>query len=362
MRWNWQLPEWPQFTYDQRLIADKERAFLLSAGSSLAFLKNIGKEEYSQFAVEILSAEGVESSKIEGEYLDRESLQSSIKKHFGLKPPDRKEKAKEAEMAKLLIDVYQTFADKLSDKKLCEWQSQLFGENSHITDRGTYRTHEDPMQIISGRYGSEKVFFEAPPSSIVPQEMKRYIKWFNDEVPGEPVLGKAAIAHLYFENIHPFEDGNGRIGRLLIEKVLSQGVGRPVLIAVSKVFERRKKEYYAALERCNRTLKVDHWVEFFSDAVLQAQAESMKLLVFLIEKAKVMSELKDQLNERQEKVMIRLFEEGPEGFKGGLSAEKYIAITKTSKATATRDLNDLVEKKALVKTGELRHTRYWLRS
>jgi Fic family protein len=124
--------------------------------------------------------------------------------------------------------------------------------------------------------------------------------------------------------------------------------------------EKRKKEYYSALEHCNRTLEVQPWVEFFSSVVLQAHEESMGLLYFLIEKSKMLNGLSGQINPRQTKVLLRMFAEGPEGFKGGLSAENYIAITKATRPTATRDLTDLIEKGALVKTGELRHTRYYL--
>lgn len=185
--------------------------------------------------------------------------------------------------------------------------------------------------------------------------------WLDPQTFWCPIYpGRAAIAHVYFESIHPFEDGNGRIGRGLIQKALSQGVEQPLLIAVSTVLEKRKKEYYSALERCNRTMQVDDWVEFFSGAVLQAQEESLSLLFFLIKKSKMLTALKLQLNPRQERVLLRMFAEGPGGFKGGLSAENYLAITKTSRATATRDLSELVEMGALVKTGELRHTRYWL--
>lgn len=360
MRWNWQLPNWPQFSYDSDRISQKERQFLLGVGSAFAFLKNIDEKEYNQFVVEILSSEGLESSKIEGEILDRESLQSSIKQHFGLKTAHKRENNKESGMAKLLCDVYESFDKPLTHEMLCKWHLKLFSEESHIADRGKYRTHIEPMQIISNRYDSPKVFFEAPPSEKVPEEMAAFIDWFNSSSRSEPILGRAAIVHVYFESIHPFEDGNGRIGRVLVEKVLSQGVKKPVLIAVSKVLEKRKKEYYAALERCNRTLEVGHWVEFFADVVLQAQDESINLLYFLIEKSKMLTALAGQLNPRQEKVLLRMFAEGLSGFKGGLSAENYIAITKTSRATATRDLNDLVQKGSLMKTGELRHTRYWL--
>lgn len=132
------------------------------------------------------------------------------------------------------------------------------------------------------------------------------------------------------------------------------------MIAVSKVLERRKKEYYQALEACNRTLDATAWVEFFANAILQAQEESLNLLNFIIEKSKLLTKLAGSLNQRQEKALLQMFQEGPNGFQGGLSAEKYIAITGPSKATATRDLAELVELRALSKTGELRHTRYWL--
>jgi Fic family protein len=124
--------------------------------------------------------------------------------------------------------------------------------------------------------------------------------------------------------------------------------------------EKRKKEYYQALEACNRTLEATAWVEFFADVVLQAQEESLLLLNFIIEKSRLLIRLAGKVNQRQEKVLLRIFQEGPSGFKGGLSAEKYIAISGASRATATRDLAELVELGALFKTGELRYSRYWL--
>lgn len=301
----------------------------------------------------------MESSKIEGEILDRESLQSSIKKHFGLETTLKKGTGKESGMAELLCNVYESFDKPLTHEMLWKWHSMLFKDSSNITDWGKYRTHAEPMQIVSNRYDSPKVIFEAPPSGRVFHEMAAFIKWFNSTNGSGSILARAAIAHIYFECIHPFEDGNGRIGRVLVEKILSQGVGRPILIAISKMLEKRKKEYYSSLEKCNRTLEVQDWVEFFAQIVLQAHEESMSLLCFLIEKSKMLNSLSGQINPRQT-LLLKIFAEGPNGFKGGLSAENYIAITKTTRATATRDLTDLVEKGALVKTGELRHTRYQL--
>lgn len=358
MKWNWQLPNWPKFNYSYEEVFQKERQYLFSLGQSFAFLKNVEKEDYNQFRIEILSQEGLKSSQIEGEILDRGSLQSSIKKHFGLQTEKKLIHNKEAGMAEILCNIHETFKEKLTHEMLWEWHSKLFQHQNNIQIRGEYRTHTEPMQIVSNKFGSPKVFFEAPPSKIIFYEMTKFIDWFNSLDPYEPILGKASIAHVYFESIHPFEDGNGRIGRVLVEKLLSQNAGKPLLIAVSKVLENRRKEYYQALERCNCTLEVHHWVDFFAEVVLQAQEESMLLLQFLITKSKMLTKLSGSINPRQEKALLRIFHEGPTGFKGGLSAENYIAITKASRATATRDLNNLVQMGALTKSGELRHTRY----
>lgn len=360
MTWNWELREWPKFIYAPESIYLREQQFFLNLGESSAFLKNIDKRDYHQFIIEILSQEGEESSRIEGEILDRESLQSSIKRHFGIQCDSRKENKNEFGMADLLCSVYENFSDPLTHQMLWDWHSKLFKENSRIADWGKYRTHSEPMQIVSNRYDRPRVFFEAPPSERVYEDMELFINWFNASNFTEPFLGRAAIAHVYFESIHPFEDGNGRIGRMLIEKMLSQVVKRPVLIAVSKILEQRKKEYYSRLESCNQSLDANRWVEFFCDAVLQAQIESMGLLSFLITKTKVFASVSGLINSRQEKVLLKMFECGPDGFKGGLSAENYISITKTSRATATRDLAELVHIGVLVRTGELRYTRYWL--
>lgn len=360
MPWNWQLPGWPAFHFDPERLVQREKKFLLAVGSSSAFLKKIDVQDHQQFIIEILSSEGEESSRIEGEMLNRESLQSSIKRQFGLSAAARHVHLKEAGMAELLWDVYDSYDKPLTHDGLWKWHTKIFKGTSFGDAAGKYRDHEEPMQIVSNRLDTIQVFFEAPPSKRVYTEMDRYVEWFNSSKTALSILGRAAIAHLYFENIHPFEDGNGRIGRALVEKSLSQGVGRPILIAVSKVLEKRKKEYYQALEACNRTLEATIWVEFFADVILQAQDESLNLLNFIVEKSKLLTKLTGSLNQRQEKVLLRMFEEGPNGFKGGLSAEKYIAITGASRATATRDLMELVALGALLKTGELRHTRYRL--
>ena len=360
MHWNWELKDWPKFRCNFDEFWQLEKQFLLGVGGSHAFLKSIKKEEFQKFIIEILTSEGSESSRIEGEILERESLQSSIKKHFKVGETSNPQFGKEAGIATVLCNLYESFNQPLTDFMLFEWHDEIFKDTSSLEDCGKYRTHDEPMQIVSRRYGDPKIFFEAPPSKRIPREMSSFIKWFNSPLIAEPILVRAAITHVYFESIHPFEDGNGRIGRFLVEKIIAKNIGQPTLIAISKTLEKHKKPYYSALEKCNRTLDVSEWVHFFVNIILQAQKESMDIIHFLIEKSKLLTRLSGQLNLRQEKALLRIFEEGPDGFRGGLSAENYISITKSSRATTTRDLVDLVQKGALIKTGELRHTRYWL--
>jgi Fic family protein len=217
---------------------------------------------------------------------------------------------------------------------------------------------------VSGPIATPKVHFEAPPSDKIPTEMNRFLTWFNHTAPdGQqplPTLTRAGIAHLYFESIHPFEDGNGRIGRALSEKALSQSLGRPTLIALSQTICRNRKAYYTALEDNSKDLNITDWLLYFTRTVLEAQQYTQRLIDFLIAKTRLYDRLRGKINERQDKALARMFREGLDGFKGGLSAENYLKITNTSRATATRDLQSLVELGALRKTGELKHTRYWL--
>lgn len=175
-----------------------------------------------------------------------------------------------------------------------------------------------------------------------------------------PALTRAGIGHLYFESIHPFEDGNGRLGRALAQKSLAQNIGQPSLIALAYTIENGRKAYYDQLERHQRTLDITEWLVYFAGTILDAQQTTLMRVAFYISKAQFYDRFRGQFNERQEKALARMFREGPGGFKGGLSAENYISITRTSRATATRDLHDLVEKEALTRTGDRRHARYAL--
>jgi Fic family protein len=146
----------------------------------------------------------------------------------------------------------------------------------------------------------------------------------------------------------------------LAEKSIAEGLGQPVLIALSTTIHRARKTYYDMLEHSNKRNEITDWLVYFAETILRAQGESQSWLDFLIKKTRMLDRLRGHLNERQEKAILRMAREGPSGFQGGLSAENYLAITGTSRATATRDLQDLVEKGALVSSGQLKGTRYWL--
>lgn len=366
MKWNWQHSDWPAFDYDAVALAPLERRFLLRSGEFIGTVRHIDPSGKDTLKIELLRDEALKTSEIEGEILDRASVQVSLLQQFGLGPGRPRVPAAERGIAEMMVDLYRSFADPLTDAALFRWHTMLTGHDRSIDVVGGYRTHRDPMQVVSGTDDKRTVHFEAPPSKRVAAEMKRFIKWFNDAGPGgkhtQPLdpLTRAGIAHLHFVSIHPFEDGNGRIARALAEKALAQGMDQPTLIALAYTIQHKRKDYYAALERNNKTNRITDWLLYFATTILDAQATTLKRVEFHVAKAKFYERFRGGLNERQGKAIARMFREGIDGFKGGMSADKYIAITGASRATATRDLQDLVAQGALTRTGERRHTRYYL--
>lgn len=204
---------------------------------------------------------------------------------------------------------------------------------------------------------------EAPPSSRISAEMERFIRWFNETAPGgtkdiRTAAVRSAVAHLYFESIHPFEDGNGRIGRALSEKAISQGLGRPALLSLSNSIEAKRRDYYDALKEAQQTNEITPWVTWFVHVTVEAQTQAEAQIDFTLRKAWLFDRHRNQLNERQLQILHRMLEEGPTGFEGGMSAKKYMSITGASKATATRDLQDLTAKGIFEPIGGGRSTGY----
>ena len=337
--WNWLHKTWPHFTYHKEVIEHLELDFSKNTGLVLGAIKHIEDVSKNDLLVEILSEEAIKTSEIEGEVLNRESVQSSIKKNLGFATDKKKIAPAEFGISEMMVDLYHNFNKPLSHDQLFEWHKMLTNGRRDLTDIGKYRTHEDPMQVVSGRLDKPTIHFEAPPSHTVSLEMENFITWFqkvhHPEYTQIMPLAKASITHLYFVCIHPFEDGNGRIARALAEKSIAISSKQPTLITLSHTIEAHKKMYYTALENNNKMLEVTDWVQYFSKTILEAQKNTLKRVDFIVEKTKFLDRHSHQLNARQHKVIFKIFEAGHQGFIGGLSAENYTKIAKTSASTAT---------------------------
>lgn len=365
MRWNWQQPDWPNFSWDRARLVRAEEQFVRASGFLIGSAKHLGTDDRNQLIVESMSGEAITTSEIEGEMLNRASVQSSIQRQLGLKTDRRRVRPAEQGISELMVQLYRTVPEPLTREMLFSWHRMVMSGRGDLYDLGRYRTSREPMQVVSGAMHAPKVHFEAPPSKKVAAEMARFIDWFNRTGPGGeaslPALTRAGVAHLYFESIHPFEDGNGRIGRAIAEKALVQSFGETILIALGTAILAHHRGYYDALEAANKRNEISGWLVWFAEIALEAQRRTTAQVEFLISKTRLLDRLSGQLNDRQCKAILRMLEEGPEGFKGGLSAGNYRTITGATAATTTRDLADLVEKGALVRTGELRYARYWLK-
>ena len=364
MKWNWQQEDWPNFSYDSEEVKPLEDQLLYASGVLFGVFQHLSNQDKIQMRVELISDEALTTSAIEGEVLDRDSIQSSIRRHFGLQTDKRRIEPAERGISEMMIDLFETHKEPLSKEMLFRWHCMLCNGRRDLADVGKYRRGSDPMQVISGTYHTPKVHFEAPPASRLSKEMKQFLEWFHQTAPDKATplsaLIRSGIAHLYFVSIHPFEDGNGRIGRAVAEKALAGSLGQPTLFALSSIIEKKKKEYYAALEAANRSNDITLWLIYFSKIILKAQQGTKDQVEFLIQKSKLLFRLSGRINERQEKVLLRMFREGYSGFKGGLSAENYISITQISRQTATRDLQNLVELGVLTRKGERKGVRYFL--
>jgi Fic family protein len=365
MRYNWQQKDWGKFTFSIEKLEPLLYAFIESSGHLNGLLQGLPRNFRHEAIVEVMVAEAMKTSEIEAEFLSRNDVTSSIRKNLGLLEPQEEVKDLRAKgMGKLMVAVRDTYDQKLTEDILQEWHSYLFLQKTNI-NVGVWRSGEEPMQVVSGPMHDPIVHFEAPPSSQVPNEMKRFIAWFNDTAPGgkspmkhAPI--RSAIAHLYFESIHPFEDGNGRIGRAIADKALSQSVGFPLLLSLSATIENGKAEYYRSLEEGQRSNEITPWLSYFIQVILDSQKDAESIILFTLRKARFFDKFSSDINSRQLKVINRMFQEGPKGFEGGMTAKKYMRLTGASKATATRDLQGLERMRAFVVFGQGRSTSYEL--
>lgn len=363
MKYNWQQDDWPNFRYNPEEFDELIIEFSEKIGRIGGLLDALPEGTQTDTLIDIMVSEAIKTSEIEGEYLSRPDVMSSIRNNLGLNSSLEQVKDLRASgIAELMICLRDEWDKPLNQAMLFNWHTLVMRGSVRVND-GAWRTHQEPMQVISGPIGNATVHFEACPSAQVPDEMTRFIKWFNDTAPGgeseirwAPV--RAAIAHLYFESIHPFEDGNGRIGRAIAEKALSEGVGRPILLSLSQTIEHDRAGYYETLKQGQRSNEITPWIVWFANTLIDAQKEVERQIEFTLKKTRLFNRVQDQLNERQLKVLRRMLKEGPAGFKGGMTAKKYIAITGAAKATATRDLQELVRIDVLTPSGGGRSVSY----
>lgn len=365
MKYNWELSDWPNFSFKKEKIETVLYRFSEEIGIVRGLLELTDQLLQNEVLVQVILTEALKTSEIENEYLSRQDVISSIRNNLELNKPEQLVKDKKASgIAKLMTDVRETYSDELTKEKLWEWHSLLSFRQRRIIVGG-WREGEEPMQVISGHTGKEEIHFEAPPSKDVPKEMDLFLEWFNQTAPNgnleiKSAVIRSAIAHLYFETIHPFEDGNGRIGRAIAQKALSQTLKRPIILSLSRVIEEDKQAYYNALKQGQRSNEITNWIRYFSNIALKAQIEVKELIKFTANKARFFDTYKDKLNTRQIKAVNKIFDAGKKGFEGGMTAKKYMGITGAPKATATRDLQALNELGIFPYLGESRNINYQL--
>lgn len=364
MRYIHQLESWPTFYWNHSTLAEQLASVRHWQGRLLGRMEALGFELRNQATLATLTEDVLKSSEIEGEHLDRAQVRSSIARRLGLDigglaPVERHVEG----VVEMMLDATQKFDTPLSDVRLFAWHAALF-PTGHSGMRkitaGAWRTDETgPMQVVSGPIGREQVHYEAPAAERLPAEMSAFLAWFNGDAPLDPVL-KAAIAHLWFVTIHPFDDGNGRIARAIADMALARSEGsRQRFYSMSSQIRHERKDYYDMLERTQKgDVDITTWLVWFLGCLNRAFEGAETILASVMRKARFWEALTGQpLNDRQRQVVNRLLD----GFEGKLTSSKWAKLTKTSPDTALRDINELLARGILVKDeGGGRSTSYSL--
>ncbi|MDE3046284.1 MAG: Fic family protein [Verrucomicrobiota bacterium] len=354
-KWIWQKERWPHFTWAADTLLPLISRARLEQGKLLAKVNGIGFELSREADADILTEEAMKTSEIEGEVLNRESVRSSVAKHLGLSTFGLPEPGRAVDgLVDVLIDATKNYSKPLTAERLKSWQAALFptGRSGLFpVQTGEWRTSEEPMQVVSGGMGQERVHFEAVPSRSVDKEMQQFLAWWELSKSQEDGLVRTGIAHFYFVTIHPFEDGNGRIARALTDMALAQDEKIPTrFYSLSSQIMKERKQYYDILEQCQKgDLDITAWLSWFLGCYTRALDGAVKLVAKVLAKATFWQHFGHaSLNERQRKVVNLLLTAGIGGFERGLTTRKYVSIAKASRATAFREIDDLVKKGLLV--------------
>ena len=343
----WQYPEWPSFTWnDSRLISLLSEVRNLE-GKIQGMMDGLGFNVQSMTALNVMTEDVLRSNEIEGVILNSDKVRSSIAKHLGidtagLPQPDHYTEG----VVQIMMDAVTNCNKPLTPERLFNWHAALFPtgrSGMYPITVGAYRTGGEPMQIVSGAMGKEKVHYEAPPSDVVPDMMTDFLRWINsDNTVTDPVL-KAAVAHLWFVAIHPFDDGNGRLTRTITDMQLAKADGFPLrFYSMSAEILREKKAYYEILEHTtSNSTDITEWLEWFLNTMKSSILRAKETVKRVVCKSSFWQRHREiPMNERQVRVVNMLWD----GFTGKLTSSKWAKITKTSQATALRDITDLIEK------------------
>ena len=350
----WQEKEWPKFTWNNERTA----CLLAEAHQCLGKLSGIvsmfGLEQKANTVLDAMTQEIVHSAEIEGEMLNHDSVRSSVARQLGLPYAGLPKIDHYVEgVVQIMVDATQHANQPLTDDRLFGWHAALFPtgySGAYKITVANWRQSEEPMQVVSGVMGHYKVHFEAPPSKLVPDMMDAFIRWVNDTSTIDPLI-MAAITHLWFVTIHPFDDGNGRICRTLTEMMLARADGMSQrYYSLSSAILNSRKNYYDMLEQvqkgdCDITL----WIEWFLSTLLHSVRVSIGKMDRVVQKTDFWNRHADTpVNERQRKVINRLWD----GFEGKLNSSKWAKMCHCSHDTALRDIHDLIGKGILRDTGE----------
>lgn len=317
-------------------------------------MEMLGLEARGRARLEAVVAEALQTCAIEGEVLDARSVRSSAARRLGLEdggfsPVDRVADG----VVEMVLDAMEKAHEPLTEERICGWHAAIFptgySGTSKIRVASWREDASGPMQVVSGEIGRERVHYEAPPADRISQEMHLFLEWINADQEGLDFLVKAGRAHLWFEVIHPFEDGNGRIGRAIVEWVVARGLGRAGLafFSMSRQLELERAEYYRKLEMSSRgDLNDELWLCWFLGCIQRAIKNADEILDGVLRKARFWSEWAGiAMNERQSIMLNKILD----GFEGKLTSSKWSKIMKCSTDTALRDLGDLVAKGILAR-------------
>lgn len=355
MKWIWQHPKWPDFTWTTDELLPFLSKARLEQGKLLGRTKELGFELIQEAGADILIEEVVKTSEIEGDYLSRDLVRSSVAKHLGFPTLGLPQASRSIDgLVDVLIDATKKYDQPLTAERLKSWQAALFptGYSGLLRIQvGEWRNGEDPMQVVSGALGKEILHYEAVPSSCVENEMYQFLTWWRTSLDKIDGLLRAGLAHFYFVTVHPFEDGNGRIARALTDMALAQDEKISTrFYSLSSQIMKEKKDYYDILERCQRgDMNITAWLVWFLTSYTRSLEGSSKLIAKVLAKAcfwKYFSQT--SLSDRQRKVVNILLNAGKDEFEGGLTTRKYSSIAKVSRATAFREIANLVEKKVIL--------------